>query len=117
MNIAIQPARHRRAEESDHGEREKMDRAEPGEKRAAVDERDHAGKREHNPQNDSDADRQFYENAKQVQPEEQDERSGDGRERGAMLAEESADGAGGCTERDENRRKSENESERRGEQP
>src|SRR5580698_280828 len=116
MNVAIQPARHRRTEESDHRERKEVNRSEPGEQRPAVHERDHAQKREHNSENDSHADGQFYKNAEQVQAEEQDQSTGDRRERRAMLPEESADGAGRRTERDEHSRESENESERGGEQ-
>src|SRR5580704_256301 len=113
VNIAIQPARHRRTEESDHREREEMNRAKPGEQPATVYERNHAQNREYDSENDANADGQFYENAEQMQPEEQNQRAGNRRERRAMLAQESADGAGRRAERDEDRGESENESERR----
>src|SRR5262249_3645151 len=63
VDVAIEPARHRRAEESDDGEREEMNGAEAGEKRSTVDERNHAEKREDDAKNDSDADGQLDENA------------------------------------------------------
>ena len=46
-----------------------------------------------------------------MKSEENNERTGDGRKQRAILAQESADGAGGCAEADEHHGKSEDEGE------
>ena len=89
---------------------------ESGEQRPAVHERDYAQNRENHTENNSDSNGQLDEKAEQVQTEQKNQCAGDGRKRGAVLAEKSADSAGGRAERDEDRGKSENESERRREQ-
>ena len=58
----------------------------------------------------------FREQAGEVQAEEDDQRAGDGRERGAIAQEEGADGAGGCAEGNEDYGKSGDECEGGGEQ-
>src|SRR5579871_2549070 len=94
MHIAVEPARHRRPEEPDHGEREEMDSTEPGKKRPAVNQRNDAEDCKENPEDDSDADRQLDENPEQVEAEKKNQRAGDRSQRGAMLPEKSANRAG-----------------------
>src|ERR1700722_11882112 len=116
MDVAIQPASHRRPEESDDRQREEMNGAEPRKQRPSVHQSDCAQNREHNSENNSYTDRQLYEKPEQVKTEQKNQCASDRSKRGAVLAQKSADGAGGGAERDEDGGKSIDESGSRGEQ-
>src|SRR5579863_9552763 len=116
MNVAVQPARQRRAKETDHREREEVNSAQTREKRSAVDERDDPKNRQHDSENEPDPNAEFYEDAKQVETEQKNQSASNGGKRRAVLAKKSADGTGGRAEGNEDGRESEDESERRSEQ-
>src|ERR1700676_614298 len=79
-HVAVEPARHRRPEESDHGQREKVHGTESGEERSAAEKRDGSENGEQHAENQAGAHGQFYQYPKQVQTEKMDEGAGDGSE-------------------------------------
>src|SRR6202030_3366452 len=115
-NIAIEPTRHRRPEETDHGKREKVHGAESGEKRPAAEKRDGSENGEQDSENEAGAHGEFYQYAEQVQTEEENESAGNGSKQSAVLAEKRADGAGGSAKGNEHDRKSKHEGKRGSEQ-
>src|ERR1700693_360551 len=62
-HVAIQPARHGRTEETDHGKREEVHSAESGEERSAAEQRDDPLNRKQRAENEAGAHRQFYQDA------------------------------------------------------
>ena len=93
-NVAVEPARHGRAKETNQREREEMNVSETSGEWAAAEERDDAKQREHAAQDEADANSELGENAKKVQAEENNQRAGDGGQQGAILAKKRSDGAG-----------------------
>src|SRR5579864_1864267 len=116
-DVAVEPARHRRAKETDQREREEMDGAQAGEKRSAAEQRHRAKDRQQRAENEAGAHRELYQYSKQVQAEEKDERAGDGSKQRAILAQESAYGAGGGAEGNEYDGKSHDKGQRGSEKP
>jgi len=113
VNVAIEPAGHGGAEETDEGKREKVGGAESREQRCMVEEGRDTKCDEDDAEYDAGAKVYFDERADQVKTEEKDQGSCDGSEESAVLAEERADGAGGRAERNENDGKAGDERESR----
>src|SRR5258708_34189604 len=72
---------------------------------------------EDNAENNACAGIELDEQAKKMKTEKKDERTGDRSERIAILLQEDADGAGGCSKRDKDNGKTGNESERGAQKP
>src|SRR5438477_1766866 len=113
MHVAIQPASQSRAKKSNHRQREKVHRAEMKEKRIAPDQRNNSEYHQQRAENNSDLERQLDEHAQQMQAEQNNQRTGDRRERCTIFAQERTDGAGRCAKRNEYGRKSEHKRKRR----
>src|SRR5271169_3381305 len=65
VNVAIEPAGHRWSEKSDHGKREKVNRAQTGDERPAAQKSDYANHRQHRSEDESRADAQLDQQAQQ----------------------------------------------------
>src|SRR4029077_470291 len=114
MNIAIQPARECRPQKSDDRKREEMHRAESGQQRAAMNQRNNAEANKNHSEDDSGAQSQFRKPADQVQPKQNNQRARDWRKRVAILLKDGAPRAGGSSEGNEHHRKADHEGKRRG---
>ncbi len=75
-------------------------------------ERDDSQRDENGAKRDAHAVAELDQQAEKMQAEEKNQRASDGGERAAMLVEETADGAGGGSERDEDRGEADDEGER-----
>ena len=115
-NVAIEPARERRTEQKNQGDGDEVYGLQPRAEKACTEAERDSSSDERDTDEQSCAHGNFREQAGEVQAEEDDQRAGDGRERGAIAQEEGADGAGGCAEGNEDDGKSGDECEGRGEQ-
>ena len=109
MDVAIEPAGQLRAEEANDGEREKVTGAKPGEEWAVMNERGDAEGYEDAAENYSNAKIDSREGADEMEAEKDDQGTGYGREESTILAKETANGTGGCTEADKNGGETQNE--------
>ncbi len=91
-----------------------MHRAEPGEQRAAVDERNNTECHKNRSEDDPGTQSQFRKPTDQVQPKQNNQRARDRRECVPILLKEGAHHAGGSSERNEHHRKANHERKRRG---
>ena len=112
MNVAVEPAGQGRTEKADDRERKKVQRAESGEERTMMSQGSNPKGDEDDAENNAGAGIQFDEQAKKMETKKKDERSGDGRERIAILFEENTYDAGGCSERDKDNGKAGDKGER-----
>ena len=89
-----------------------MHRAEPGEQRSAMDQRNNAEADKNHSEDDSGTQSQFRKPADQVQPKQNNQRSRDWRKCVAILLQEGAHHAGGSSEGNEHHRKANHEGKR-----
>jgi hypothetical protein len=112
VDVAIEPAREGRTEETNYGEREKMRSAESGEERGMAEERRYTQGDEDHAKDHADAEIELDERADEVEAEEENQGSGDGSEESAVLEKEGTDSAGRGAKRYEHDGKTGNEGER-----
>src|SRR5258708_8827106 len=102
VDIAIQPAGHRRAEKADKREREKMRSAQSSEERGVAEIGRNAESDEDHAKDNSPAQIEFDQPADETNAEEKDQGSSDRGEKRAILAKERANCAGRGAERNKN---------------
>jgi len=112
MHVAVEPAGERGTEKADDREREKMYRAEAGEKCVVAEQSGETEKDENSTENEARAKVEFYQGSEKMKAEENNQRAGDGREERAILSKESADSASGSAERNKDERKTRDEGKR-----
>src|SRR5882724_3422878 len=112
MNVAVQPTGQSGPEKADEGKREEVQRTESGEERAMMSQRSNPQGDEDDAENNACAGIELDEQAQKMKTEKKDEGTGDWGECVAILFKENADGAGGCSKRDEHNGKARDESER-----
>src|SRR5207247_11215632 len=94
VDVAIEPAGHRRAEKADERERKKVRSAETGKEGRATEKRRDPKSDENDTEGDSGPEIEFHQRADEVKAEEKDQCAGDRGEEGAVLAKEGTNGAG-----------------------
>src|SRR5215472_7877828 len=116
VDVAIEPARHRRTKKTNQREREKVYRAESGKERSLPQQREDSKPSENHAENHPDANREFPESAREMQAKEKDQCTRNWSKQRAVLKEEGTDGAGRGAKRNEYHGETRDKRRRRGKQ-
>src|SRR5215469_10246431 len=117
VDIAIEPARHRRTKKTNQRKRKKVYRAESGKERSLAQQRDNSKPGENHAESHPNAHLEFPEGASEMQAKEKDQRARNRRKQRAVLEEEGANGAGGGAKGNEYHGETRHKRHRGGKQP